>query len=59
MKTHDHGASYEHGMPITIEGDEPETPTHWELIWAGAEWALLALAFVCTLLAAAGAFLTN
>ena len=59
MKTHDHGASYEHGMPITIEGDEPETPTPWELIWAGAEWALLALAFVCTLLAAAGAFLTN
>ena len=59
MKTHDHGASYEHGMPITLEGDEPETPTPWELIWAGAEWALLALAFVCTLLAAAGAFLTN
>ena len=59
MKTHDHGASYEHGMPITIEGDEPETPTSWELILAGAEWALLALAFVCTLLAAAGAFLTN
>ena len=46
-------------MPITLEGDEPETPTPWELIWAGAEWALLALAFVCTLLAAAGAFLTN
>ena len=59
MKTHDHGASYEHGMPITLEGDEPEPPTPWELIWAGAEWALLALAFVCTLLAAAGAFLTN
>jgi len=59
MKTHDHGASYEHGMPITIEGDEPETPTPWELIWAGAEWALLALAIFCTLLAAAGAFLTN
>ena len=59
MKTHDHGASYEHGMPITLEGDEPETPTSWELILAGARWVLLAFAFVCTLLAAAGAFLTN
>ena len=59
MKTHDHGASYEHGMPITIEGDEPETPTPWELILAGARWVLLAIAFGCTLLAAAGAFLTN
>ena len=59
MKTHDHGASYEHGMPITLEGDEPETPTSWELILAGARWVLLAIAFGCTLLAAAGAFLTN
>ena len=54
MKTHDHGASYEHGMPITLEGDEPETPTPWELIWAGARWVLLAFAFVCTLMIAAG-----
>ena len=46
-------------MPISFEGDEPEEPTPWELIWAGAEWALLALAIFCTLLAAAGAFLTN
>ena len=59
MKTHDHGASYEHGMPITIEGDEPEEPTSWELMLAGARWVLLAIAFGCTLLAAAGAFLTN
>lgn len=59
MKTHDHGASYEHGMPISFEGDEPETPTSWDLILAGARWVLLAIAFVCTLLAAAGAFLTN
>ena len=54
MKTHDHGASYEHGMPITLEGDEPETPTSWELILAGARWVLLAFAFVCTLMIAAG-----
>ena len=54
MKTHDHGASYEHGMPITIEGDEPETPTSWELILAGARWVLLAFAFACTLMIAAG-----
>ena len=46
-------------MPITFEGDEPQDPTPWELIGAGARWALLALAFVCTLLAAAGAFFTN
>lgn len=59
MKTHDHGASYEHGMPISFEGDEPETPTSWDLILAGARWVLLAIAFGCTLLAAAGAFLTN
>jgi len=59
MKTHDHGASYEHGMPITLEGDEPEEPTSWELMLAGARWVLLAIAFGCTLLAAAGAFLTN
>ena len=59
MKTHDHGASYEHGMPITFEGDEPEEPTSWELMLAGARWVLLAIAFGCTLLAAAGAFLTN
>jgi len=46
-------------MPVTFEGDEPQEPTPWELIGAGARWALLALAFVCTLLAAAGAFFTN
>ena len=54
MKTHDHGASYEHGMPISFEGDEPETPTLWELMLAGARWVLLAFAFVCTLMIAAG-----
>ena len=46
-------------MPVTFEGDEPEEPTSWELIGAGVRWVLLALAFVCTLLAAAGAFFTN
>ncbi len=46
-------------LPVTFEGAEPVEPTPWELILAGARWALLALAFVCTLLAAAGAFLTN
>ena len=54
MKTHEHGASYEHGMPITLEGDEPEEPTSWELMLAGARWVLLAFAFVCTLMIAAG-----
>ena len=54
MKTHDHGASYEHGMPISFEGDEPETPTSWDLILAGARWVLLAFALVCTLMIAAG-----
>ncbi len=54
MKTHDHGASYEHGMPISFEGDEPEEPTPWELILAGARWVLLAFAFACTLMIAAG-----
>lgn len=46
-------------MPISFEGDEPEEPTPWELIFAGARLVLLAFAFVCTLLAAAGAFFTN
>ena len=41
-------------MPVTFEGDEPEEPTSWELIWAGARWVLLGLAFVCTLMIAAG-----
>ena len=54
MKTHDHGASYEHGMPITLEGDEPQAATPWELMLAGARWVLLAFAFVCTLMIAAG-----
>lgn len=48
------GGSYEHGLPITFEGDEPETPTPWELIWADAHWVLLALAFFCALMIAAG-----
>lgn len=43
-------------MPVTFEGDEPEEPTSWELIGAGARWVLLGLAFVCSLLAAAGFF---
>jgi len=59
ITTRNGGGSYEHGMPITFEGDEPEAATPWELIGAGARWALLTLAFVCTLLAAAGAFFTN
>lgn len=46
-------------MPVTFEGDEPEEPTPWDLILAGARWVLLGIAFVCTLLAAAGAFFTN
>jgi hypothetical protein len=41
-------------MPVTFEGDEPEEPTSWELILAGARWVLLAFAFVCTLMIAAG-----
>lgn len=41
-------------MPITLEGDEPEPPAPWELILAGARWVLLAFAFVCTLMIAAG-----
>lgn len=43
-------------MPVTFEGDEPEEPTSWDLIWAGARWVLLGLAFICSLLAAAGFF---
>ena len=43
-------------MLVTFEDDEPEEPTLWELIGAGARWVLLAFAFVCTLLAAAGYF---
>jgi hypothetical protein len=54
ITTRNGGGSYEHGMPITFEGDEPETPTSWELILAGARWVLLAFAFVCTLMIAAG-----
>lgn len=41
-------------MPITFEGDEPEEPTQWDLILAGARWVLLGIAFFASLLAAAG-----
>lgn len=41
-------------MPITFEGDEPEEPTQWDLILAGARWVLLVFAFIASLLAAAG-----
>jgi len=41
-------------MPITFEGDEPQAATPWELMLAGARWVLLAFAFVCTLMIAAG-----
>ena len=64
MTEHKHAAAFFQGnssasrpgshMPITLEGDEPETPTSWELILAGARWVLLAFAFVCTLMIAAG-----
>ena len=64
MAEHKHAAAFFQGnssasrpgshMPITLEGDEPETPTSWELILAGARWVLLAFAFVCTLMIAAG-----
>lgn len=54
ITTRNGGGSYEHGMPITFEGDEPQEPTPWELIGAGARWVLLAFAFVCTLMIAAG-----
>ena len=46
-------------MPVTFEGDEPEEPTSWELIGAGARWVLMGLAFVCSLLAAAGFFFNH
>lgn len=41
-------------MPITFEGEEPEEPTPFDLIMAGARWVLLGLAFFCTLMVAAG-----
>ena len=41
-------------MQVSFEGDEPETPTSWDLILAGARWVLLAFALVCTLMIAAG-----
>ena len=59
ITTRNGGGSYEHGMPITFEGDEPEAPTPWELMFAGAQWVLLALAIFCTLLAAAGYFFNH
>jgi hypothetical protein len=40
-------------MPVTFEGDEPEEPTSWDLILAGARWVLLGIAFFASLLAAA------
>ena len=46
-------------MPVTFEGDEPEEPTSWELIWAGARWVLLAFALIASLLAAAGFFFNH
>ena len=54
ITTRNGGGSYEHGMPITFEGDEPQEPTPWELMLAGARWVLLAFALVCTLMIAAG-----
>ena len=46
-------------FPVTLEGPEPVEPTPRELIWAGAQWALLALAFTATLLAAAGFYFNH
>ena len=46
-------------MPITFEGDEPQAATPWELMLAGARWVLLAFAFFCSLLAAAGFFFNH
>lgn len=46
-------------MPVTFEGDEPEEPTSWELIGTGARWVRLGLAFICSLLAAAGFFFNH
>lgn len=46
-------------FPVTLEGPEPVEPTPWELIFAGAQWALLALAVIALLLAAAGFFFNH
>jgi len=54
ITTRNGGGSYEHGMPTSYEGEEPEEPTSWELMLAGARWVLLAFALVCTLMIAAG-----
>jgi hypothetical protein len=43
-------------MPVTFEGDEPESPTPFDHMMDGARLVLLVLALVCTLLAAAGFF---
>lgn len=59
ITTRNGGGSYEHGMPITFEGDEPEEPTPWELVLAGAQWAVLALAVIASLLAAAGFYFNH
>jgi len=32
ITTRNGGGSYEHGMPITFEGDEPQAATPWELM---------------------------
>lgn len=56
ITTRNGGGSYEHGMPITFEGDEPESPTPFDHMMDGARLVLLVLALVCTLLAAAGFF---
>ena len=56
ITTRNGGGSYEHGMPVTFEGDEPESPTPFDHMMDGARLVLLVLALVCTLLAAAGFF---
>lgn len=43
-------------MPVTFEGDEPESPTPFDHMMDGTRLVLLVLALVCTLLAAAGFF---
>ena len=56
ITTRNGGGSYEHGMQVTFEGDEPESPTPFDHMMDGARLVLLVLALVCTLLAAAGFF---
>lgn len=64
LVTHEHGRAVDTHlhepaparMPITFEGDEPESPTPFDHMMDGARLVLLVLALVCTLLAAAGFF---